>query len=405
MDKIHIYIIEYTGQASLYGIGTYIDELIDILDEKLYKIVRITLNVTPDIKIPQIRKCSYIQIPWITTNRSEIDKYYSRSVAFFLKSIIPNSQKIVFHFNYLADEYLAYWIKELFPSCLTVLTVHYNEWSIKYKGDLNEFIKNRNQNTNDNKDITELEIEVSKRMMKYCDKIICASLNSRNILRKIYHIAPLKIHFIPHALKDSHMPKLIYQAQKKYKQLLEKNYKIILFVGRIQERKGIIELIKAFKIVEKKYPHVILVIAGSGRYDLVTSNPDYVWTKTYFTGMLNHHELDLLYSIADIGVFCSYYEEFGYVAVEMMMHNLPIIATRTSGINEIIQNGYNGLLIPFRKKNGVKTISERVLAKNINFLLSNINHAKCLAKNGRITYLKKYNKQTYKLKMDSIYIE
>lgn len=53
-----------------------------------------------------------------------------------------------------------------------------------------------------------------------------------------------------------------------------------------------------------------------------------------FTGYVNQRTLSDLYSVADIGVVPSLHEEFGYVAIEMMMHRLPVIVNATTGLAE-----------------------------------------------------------------------
>ena len=50
------------------------------------------------------------------------------------------------------------------------------------------------------------------------------------------------------------------------------------------------------------------------------------WTKIAFTGRLDKKQLYEFYSMADMGVVCSLHEEFGFVAIAMMMHALPVIS-------------------------------------------------------------------------------
>ncbi|MDR2774162.1 MAG: glycosyltransferase [Tannerella sp.] len=49
--------------------------------------------------------------------------------------------------------------------------------------------------------------------------------------------------------------------------------------------------------------------------------------------------------MADVGVVPSLFEPFGYVAVEMMMHRLPVVVTATSGMNEVMDDTC-GLKVP-----------------------------------------------------------
>ena len=54
-------------------------------------------------------------------------------------------------------------------------------------------------------------------------------------------------------------------------------------------------------------------------------------------------------SIGDIGVSPSLHEEFGFVALEMMMMKLPLIAGKTTGLSELVKNEKSGLLVPITK--------------------------------------------------------
>lgn len=69
-------------------------------------------------------------------------------------------------------------------------------------------------------------------------------------------------------------------------------------------------------------------------------------------GFVPQEILQELYHIADIGVIPSYFEEFGYVAVEMMMNQCPFIIRNTTGLKEITDNGKYAVLF--------KTVNELV---------------------------------------------
>lgn len=79
-------------------------------------------------------------------------------------------------------------------------------------------------------------------------------------------------------------------------------------------------------------------MAGSGNYDICFQEAKDICTKITFTGLLNKKDLNEIYQIADIGIVPSLFEPFGYVAIEMMMHELPVVATTTSGLNEVVNN-------------------------------------------------------------------
>lgn len=124
----------------------------------------------------------------------------------------------------------------------------------------------------------------------------------------------------------------------------------LLFVGQISPRKGLIDLLKAIKIVIKKIPDVKLDIIGNvltKRYfDTLIS-----YTKTNkleetinFVGYLNDKELKQKYSEATLFVFPSYEESQGIVLLEAMACGIPVVASNIGGIPFVVEDGKTGVL-------------------------------------------------------------
>ena len=74
------------------------------------------------------------------------------------------------------------------------------------------------------------------------------------------------------------------------------------------------------------------------------------WGKIHFTGRVEKNILYKFYQIAEIGVMPSLHEQCSYVAIEMMMFSIPLIATTTTGLNEMISNGVNGWKVSIIEK-------------------------------------------------------
>ncbi len=128
--------------------------------------------------------------------------------------------------------------------------------------------------------------------------------------------------------------------------------KVILYVGRLAEIKGVSYLIEAMRYIE----NAKLIIVGDGPdrnrlKDLAQKFGD----KCEFIGSKSHNELKKIYASADVIVVPSIIDEKGAqeglptVIFEAMASELPVIATRTGGIPDLITDGKNGLL--FEQKN------------------------------------------------------
>lgn len=122
--------------------------------------------------------------------------------------------------------------------------------------------------------------------------------------------------------------------------------KIVFFVGRLVNEKGVQVLIDAVPKIIKYYGDVKFVIAGKGpsldylKGKAVAMN---IAHKVNFTGYISDNDLLKLYKCADIAVFPSLYEPFGIVALEAMIANVPIVVSDTGGMGEIVCHGVDGM--------------------------------------------------------------
>lgn len=121
---------------------------------------------------------------------------------------------------------------------------------------------------------------------------------------------------------------------------------VIVFAGRINSDKGVLQLVQSFKKINNNNNNIKLMIVGSSWFN-ITDKDEYlqeimnyskdIIDKIIFTGYIYPNEMPYIYSIADIGVIPSMWEEpFGVVALEMMAMSLPIIATNSGGLVEVI---------------------------------------------------------------------
>lgn len=134
----------------------------------------------------------------------------------------------------------------------------------------------------------------------------------------------------------------------------------ILFVGRMIQDKGIIELIEAYKRLKKKYD-IELVLAGEGPLfkKIKEENKDII-----FTGSLKNEDVMKLYNSIDIFINPSYSEGLPTTVLEAGLMKCAVVATDVGGTSEIIEDGKEGLLC----KPEVTDIVEKleILIKNKN---------------------------------------
>jgi len=125
----------------------------------------------------------------------------------------------------------------------------------------------------------------------------------------------------------------------------------LLFVGGIEERKGLEVLIRAIARIKKTLPDIELHIVGGVRKivyyqklrGLIKSLD--LEQNIEFVGSLPEKKLSDEYSKATIFVLPSYEESQGIVILEAMATGTPVVATRAGGIPDMIQDGANGRLV------------------------------------------------------------
>ena len=126
----------------------------------------------------------------------------------------------------------------------------------------------------------------------------------------------------------------------------------VLFSGRFVEQKGIHELIEAICIVLAQAPAVRFVLAGGHRHCTGAQMESWLLparlyphrAQIKFTGWLTPWEMETWYRAADILVVPSWYEPFGMVILEGMLHGLAVAASAVGGPTEILDHGHTGVL-------------------------------------------------------------
>jgi len=202
------------------------------------------------------------------------------------------------------------------------------------------------------------------------DLIIAVSNSVKKALVNHELALPDQIIVIPNGVDVDEFKPLKSPAQKY-------NHPVIGSVGRLSPIKGFEYLIAAMPYIKKKFPLASLEIIGSGS------------ERRKLAGKIK--ELKLEHNVALLGsrkeafkyakhwsvfVIPSVSEPFGIVALEAMASGIPIVASKTGGLQDIITNMKNGLLVEPR--------NSKALADAILEILSNLAFASKLKKDGLV---------------------
>ena len=187
--------------------------------------------------------------------------------------------------------------------------------------------------------------------------------------------------------------KLRNNSRKKFG--IHNDAKIVLFLSRLNWKKGLDTLIPAFSEVIKKKPKAVLVLAGGDEKnykkeiikminnchltcaDFSPHNSAFSPRESascIFTGMLLGEDKVAAYQIADVFVLPSYSENFGMVVVEAMAAEKPVVITKGVGISKEVEAAGAGIVIDK---------DEKQLAEAILKILENPELAQKMGENGK----------------------
>ena len=123
----------------------------------------------------------------------------------------------------------------------------------------------------------------------------------------------------------------------------------ILFLGRLEKRKGLRYLLSAYSELRWKWPNLRLIVVGDGQLDADSYRiiGERNLSDVMFVGRVSEEEKVRYYHSADI--FCSPAsggESFGIVLLEAMASGIPVVASDIDGYNEVLGSGEFGCLVP-----------------------------------------------------------
>jgi phosphatidylinositol alpha-mannosyltransferase len=180
-----------------------------------------------------------------------------------------------------------------------------------------------------------------KTLRKKISKVITVSKSAQRVVKETFGIDEQKTVVIPNGIDYD-----FFAKAEPIKSLRDGKFNI-LFVGRLEPRKGVKHLIRAYRIFKKIVPESRLIIVGEGMktYYLSFVTED-IEKNVWFVGSVPPNTLAHLYKSADICVFPSTRgESFGIVLIEAMAAGKPVIAGNCEGYKETLENGRYGIVV------------------------------------------------------------
>jgi len=164
-------------------------------------------------------------------------------------------------------------------------------------------------------------------------RVIAVSRLTKDIVTSRYGVPESKCRVVYNAITVNGKPMPIHFDR------IEKDDKIVLFVGRITMQKGPEYFLAAAKKVLGVMDNVKFIIAGSG--DMIKRIIELaaalgIGHRVTFTGFLRGDDLDRIYEMADLYVMPSVSEPFGLTPLEALSHDVPVLISKQSGVSEVL---------------------------------------------------------------------
>ena len=226
---------------------------------------------------------------------------------------------------------------------------------------ISELINDKNQDQN-------LLSEIERQLLLHANIIAANSNATKQALHNVYNLDDkIDVEVIPYGIEPVSQEQIRpFPCQSSPEKLT------VLYVGRLEKRKGIQDLFTAIPHVLQRIPNVEFIIAGADNsihdgfqsqtgmdyFTFFSKNyPGYL-SKVRFLGEVSEEQLSSLYQSCDLFVAPSLYESFGLIYLEAMNYAKPVIGCRAGGIPEVVDDGVTGRLVD---PNSPKQLAEAIV--------------------------------------------
>lgn len=358
-----IYIFNSEGTSNRYGIGRYCRELVNSLRgiDVQIKVVTLYCNIDEDQRFTE-GNVDYIFFPAENgisyMMQKKINQYLENAAMKILSEIEDNSEPVIFYYMLIGFYPFAKRVKKINKNVRNVLAYHSLVWaSLQNDPRQIDLIYNNPihkgyflEQTRKFPIIKKLNYELSA-----FDYFLTVTKYGKNDLIYNFEIDENKVFQVYNGVNTDTKRHRKKNLRKKFG--LKESDIIITFIGRIEEQKGVHILIKDFikYLSRSKRDDIhLLLIGGSGQLREFVSMAVPKFPFIHFMGLIQDNNiLSEFIEMSDIGVLPSLFEQCSYAVLEMMNHQLPVIISDTMGLNELVENGKQGIVVDLNQKNSL----------------------------------------------------
>lgn len=222
-----------------------------------------------------------------------------------------------------------------------------------------------------------------KKIIRKVDKVFVKSNLAKNYLQNKGFIEPITLgvgldtdNLINSRFKKEETDLGFYNGKK-----------VILYVGKLEDRKNIQFLISVFAKLHCKYNDLILLLIGNGstndieKYTKVARELE-ISNSIVHLPKVSQEDIGEYYEKSEIFVLPSKYEIFGMVLLECLYYELPVVTSYNGGSDTLITNYENGIKI--------NNFDEKQWMNAIEYVLNNVEYREASVSKGKVT-LEEFN--------------
>jgi len=212
-----------------------------------------------------------------------------------------------------------------------ICTVHATEWG-----------RNWGLHTDQQRQISDIEWYMCYEAWKV---IVCSSNMSKEV-KGVFGLQSDKIEIIPNGVEVNQFADKVEEIRAQEMPDTGDTDRIILYVGRLVNEKGVQVLLEAVPMIADSVPNVKLAIVGTGPSEEMLKDKISqlgLWDKVTMYGFVTDDMRNELYAKASVAVVPSLYEPFGITALEAMAAKVPLVVSNVGGLDEIVKHEFNGM--------------------------------------------------------------
>lgn len=209
---------------------------------------------------------------------------------------------------------------------------------------------------------SDVRVAIERRAVRESAAVTAASEIEVGELLDLYGASRERIEIIPCGV-DPNVFRPMRQVDAREALGRDQCERIVLFVGRIEQIKGIDVLLRALGLLFFRHPELrndLCLLVVGGALDPGDDAPETekltelhrlvhqhrMEANVSFVGSLEQQRLAVFYAAADVCAVPSLTESFGLVALEAMACGTPVVGTRVGGLQKLIEDQESGLLVP-----------------------------------------------------------